>query len=145
MFRLPKISLVLTFLGLLLFTPAMRADQFTATGFIPTFNNSGGGHYTFDTTASGDPIGDVTGSGSFDLSATGDITNGDVVYVDVNGDLLELNFQGSIDASGAFVETFTIVGGTGQWDGATGSGMITGQLNSDGSANYAIDGEIDLP
>lgn len=146
MFRLSKTSLALTPLCLLLLTPGLRADEvpFTATGFIPGFDSSGG-HYTFTTTGTGDPIGDFTGMGEFDLSSDGQITNGILTDMDVNGDFLVLTYAGSVDATGAFTETFTIIGGTGQWDGATGSGSITGQVNADGSATYTVDGVIDLP
>jgi hypothetical protein len=142
MFRLPKTGLVLPFLSLLFLTPAVRADQFTATGYILSFHSSGS-HYTFDTFGSGTPTGDFHGRGRFDLdSSTGLITNGEVAYVNGNGDFLVLAFQGSIDASGVIQEAFDIVSGTGQFNGATGSGLIYGQLNADGSVVYFIDGVI---
>jgi hypothetical protein len=133
--------------GMLLGSVA-RADElpFTAMGFIPGFTVSDQGHYTFDTSGTGDSIGDFTGSGEFDLnSIPGDITNGDSTFVDINGDVLMITFEGSVGVTGVFMETFAFVGGTGQWDGATGGGTITGQVNADGSATYAVDGVIDLP
>jgi hypothetical protein len=135
----------LAFLVLLLLAPAVRADQFTLTGHIPDFHNSGN-HYTFATSGTGSPLGDVLGRGQFDLdSTTGQITNGVSTYVDGNGDFLQLDFSGTIDATGAIKETFTIAGGTGSLSGATGSGTVTGQLNADGSVDYTINGTINLP
>jgi hypothetical protein len=54
--------------------------------------------------------------------------------VEVNGDILMITFEGSVGATGAFMETCAFVGGTGQWEGATGGGTITGQVKADGSA-----------
>ena len=41
--------------------------------------------------------------------------------------------------------TFTVLGGTGRWDGATGDGSVIGQLNEDGTFSYKTDGEISRP
>lgn len=41
--------------------------------------------------------------------------------------------------------SYTVLGGSGRWEGATGEGAVVGQLNEDGSFSYETNGDISRP
>jgi hypothetical protein len=144
MLRLSKTGLVLPFLCLLFLTPAVQAQQsFTARGVIPSLQVSGH-HYTFGTPGTSDLLGDIHGRGGFDLNRNtgGRLSDGQLAFVDANGDYLFLTFVG-VTHDNTVKLNFSIAGGTGQWDGATGSGIIVAHLMADGSADWRCEGVMD--
>ncbi len=64
-------------------------------------------------------------------------SNGDLVnsILDVDLDLATNNITG----------TYTVVGGTGRWDGASGGGDVDGAVNADGTFSYKTEGVISRP
>ena len=80
--------------------------------------------------------------------ATGDNAKGHGVYVETlaNGDKIHYTYtftgvsKDNKPVSGA--NSWTVVGGTGKFKGATGSGTCKGTGNPDGSANYTCTGNI---
>ena len=72
--------------------------------------------------------------------------NGPTVIEAANGDtvnsflIVTLNLvTNEIDGS------YTVLGGSGRWEGATGEGAVVGQLNEDGSFSYETNGDISRP
>ena len=121
MFRLPKLSLVLTVFALVLFAASARANDWPVegdtifTGGSPpttTFNFVG---------AKGDGTA-VTGIGQFDFDGmTGVISNGMATLVWDTGFSLDMVFAGQTMIDGTFTGTWSQVGGdlTGTFAGTT--------------------------
>jgi hypothetical protein len=63
--------------------------------------------------------------------------NGDLVesILDVDLDILTNNITG----------IYTVTGGTGRWDGASGGGDVVGAVNADGTFSYKTSGVISRP
>ena len=99
-----------------------RADSYIANGVISAVHTSG------DTTVGklhgkSDPGGHFKGTFSF-VNVDG-VLNGEVVYSYRDGSI-SLDYVAEFDEGlGMFVGTFTITGGSGAYDGATGSGALT--------------------
>jgi len=65
------------------------------------------------------------------------------VYTAANGDQLYATFTGRLDAvTGVITATATYVGGTGRFDDAGGTAVLSGQLLPDGSIEVAVKGTI---
>jgi hypothetical protein len=61
-----------------------------------------------------------------------------------NGDELWATFEGHLNAlTGAITATVTYVGGTGRYEGASGSGTLTGQMLPNGTIAVKVKGRID--
>lgn len=63
-----------------------------------------------------------------------------------NGDLVESILDVDLDlATNSITGIFTVTGGTGRWDGASGSGDVSGAVNADGTFSYTTEGVISRP
>ncbi len=101
---------------------AVRADSYNASGSIHSASTDG------DTTAGklhgkSNPGGNFKGTFSFvDIDG---VLNGEVVYSYRNGSI-SLDYVAEFDQDlGMFLGSFTITGGTGPYEGATGHGDLT--------------------
>ena len=65
-----------------------------------------------------------------------------VHFTAANGDKLDIILAGQIDLSGVATATYHIVGGTGRFANASGTGDFTAQPNVDGSLHYTAAGVI---
>ena len=88
------------------------------------------GNYTEVGNASISPIGEIEGWAHYTAG------NG-------NGHTLFATFTGQVDAFGAITVTVTYVGGTGQFENASGSATLLGQIQLDGTIVVAVEGTID--
>jgi hypothetical protein len=126
-------------LVLALASPA-RADcyPFEATGIGVTVSTDG--HEATD-------VVEGTAPGLGHWTAVADrVTHGTKVQISTtmtaaDGDLLFLDIEGTEGADG-FSGTYTITGGTGRFEGATGSGSNTATSNPDGTFTVVFDGTI---
>ena len=84
----------------------------------------------------------ITGAGSATYTLTA--ANGDTVVVELT---VATEFSSATDVT--FAGTYAVVGGTGRFSGATGSGWINGSATftgpSDGIGAFALDGVISSP
>jgi hypothetical protein len=87
---------------------------------LNTPNGSGSGHAVH--------VGQVTGTGV--VTAVGQAR---VTLTASNGDRIELVAHYEADGSGGWRGTFEVTGGSGRFDGATGSGTIVASRNADGT------------
>ncbi|MBT5925695.1 MAG: hypothetical protein HOH33_03655 [Verrucomicrobia bacterium] len=63
-----------------------------------------------------------------------------------NGDLVESILDVDLDlATNSITGIYTVVGGTGRWDGASGGGDLKGAVNADGTFSYTTKGVISRP
>jgi hypothetical protein len=108
--------------------------QFTPTGFVGTGYATHLGQYTeVGAITFGDPTGPTT------VAITAWST-----YTAASGDELHARFSGELNVvTGAITATVTYVGGTGRFDGASGSAALSGQLLPDGTIAVSVVGTID--
>src|SRR5437879_10656144 len=66
-----------------------------------------------------------------------------VHFIAANGDHLEILLNGEVDASFVTEATYYIVGGTGRFADASGSGDFSAHPNPDGTLSYTAEGTID--
>ncbi len=67
-------------------------------------------------------------------------------WTDPDNEVVVMHYQGeSVTAEGVFEGTWRTVGGTGKWDGATGSGRFASSADGEGRSKNVITGEVDLP
>ena len=65
---------------------------------------------------------------------------------DADGDISAISWTGTgMDETGRTVGTWTVMGGTGKWDGATGGGEFDAGPTEDGGYTNEITGEVTLP
>jgi hypothetical protein len=81
---------------------------------------------TFHTSGTGTHLGRFTGEGFVTFTPTGDpdfpiFGEGEITFVAANGDELDAEFSGFIDAAGSATIDFVITGGTGRFSDAEGS------------------------
>lgn len=108
--------------------------QFTPTGFVGAGLATHLGRYT---EVGGITFGEPTGPTSVAVTAW-------AVYTAADGDRLCARFFGELDfQTGAINATVTYVGGSGRFDGASGSATLTGQLLPDGTISVSVQGTID--
>ena len=90
-------------------------------------------------------LGKVTSSAVVTLTwtPTGIWSAGTATTVAANGDRLCSTQSGWTTGPGAFVGTFTITGGTGRFEGATGSGIVTASVDEDDVQTATYVGTID--
>jgi hypothetical protein len=63
-----------------------------------------------------------------------------------NGDIVESLLVVTLNLLNNDIDgTYTVLGGTGRWDGATGEGLVAGNLNEDGTFSYKTNGNISRP
>ena len=63
-----------------------------------------------------------------------------------NGDLVESILNVNLDIlTNDITGIYTVVGGTGRWDGAGGGGDVVGAVNADGTFSYKTNGVISRP
>jgi hypothetical protein len=68
---------------------------------------------------------------------------GSIVYTAANGDALHAHVSGELNVeTGVVVATVTYVGGTGRFEGATGSSSLSGQLGAGGAITVSVNGNI---
>lgn len=48
-------------------------------------------------------------------------------------------------SNGEIGGSYTVLGGSGRWNGATGEGVVVGELNEDGTFSYTTEGDISRP
>jgi hypothetical protein len=105
------------------------------------------GVFTMDGAGTGTHVGDWTNTGYFVLNPFTGEGSGTIDLVAANGDQLHFIAGGTADLlTGNVVATYSIDGGTGRFDGATGSGDFVGQLTfTPGGAiiTYTVTGTID--
>ena len=66
------------------------------------------------------------------------------IYTAANGDRLCAVFSGHLNAqTGAITATGTYVGGTGRFDDADGSAILSGQMLPDGTITVSVEGTVD--
>jgi hypothetical protein len=160
--QLPSLAFLLATVALLAFAaPAARASgekpfhanfitQFESVVEFPllhvTVNSRGQATYMGRTTAFTDDqiVNLIDGSGSATYTLTG--VNGDTLVL-----ALVVPVGGTINVDGGviFSGTYTITGGTGRFNGATGSGVFAGTglflTETDGIGAFAVVGTISLP
>lgn len=85
------------------------------------------------------------GDGGYCAPASGTSTltaaNGDAVYLTMTGTVCEVGATG-LNVPHTFSGTYTITGGTGRFDNATGSGSVTGGDDGWGDVWYQLRGTI---
>ena len=107
-------------------------------------NTSGSGHATH--------LGAVTGSGIDCITPTSAYTyafsNGVLTLTAANGDQLRAEYQGTLTPSATppiytIAGTYRFIGGTGRFNGASGTGTISGLENlGTGQGNFVFNGTI---
>jgi hypothetical protein len=84
-----------------------------------------------------------------DDPAEPDFTNGEMVMTSVRGDAIFIQYAGtdtpSGEGTGTIEGTFSIVGGSGAYVGATGGGTLSGTSSTGGSGVGLLNGTITLP
>ena len=66
------------------------------------------------------------------------------IYTARNGDELHATFEGYLNGvTGQITATVTYIGGTGRYDGASGTGTLTGQMLPNGTISVKVKGRID--
>src|SRR6266700_4749814 len=124
-----NVGLVLTALAVLpLAYPAMAGDQVPFKGVEVGSNTTVSFAYPFATilsTAEGDAtyLGHYTVTGNFVVAVTAGTATGIYTTTAANGDMLFLDMEGHVIPTDRTktVATFTVTGGTGLFEGATGS------------------------
>lgn len=84
-----------------------------------------------------------------DDPAEPDFTNGEMVLTSIRGDAIFIQYAGtdtpSGEGTGTIEGTFTIVGGSGAYAGASGGGTLSGTSSTGGSGVGLLNGTITLP
>ncbi|MFT6862643.1 MAG: hypothetical protein ACJAVK_001202 [Akkermansiaceae bacterium] len=63
-----------------------------------------------------------------------------------NGDLVKSILDVDLEvATNTITGIYTVTGGTGRWDGASGGGLLVGAVNADGTFSYKTKGVISRP
>ena len=88
-------------------------------------------------------LGNWTNTGSFVLNPFTGQGHGTIDVVAANGDHLMFTAEGTADPLGNIVATYSIIGGTGRFAGASGAGDFLGHLNPDFTITYIATGTID--
>lgn len=120
-------------------TPVHAADRpyessGTAQFTSPTGDFIGAGNATH--------LGNYTEVGNAVISPTGAVTAWSI-YTAANGSKLYASFTGQINATGGITATATYYGGTGRFADASGTAILTGQIQPDGTLVVAVEGTID--
>ncbi len=111
MFRLPKLSLVLAVVALILLAAPAWADQWPLAGHT-TFTGGEPPTVTFDFVGNKGDGTAVKGSGQFDFdSTTGVISNGMATFVWDSGFSLTIEFAGQVFPDGTFFGTWDQIDG----------------------------------
>ena len=100
--------------------------------------------WNMDGAGTGTHLGNWTNTGVFVLEPKNGQGTGVVDLVAANGDHLFFTSVGSADPYGQITAIYTITGGTGRFEDASGSGDFLGQLAPDiSSITYTVNGTID--
>jgi hypothetical protein len=102
---------------------------------------SSGNHFTALDTGEATHLGRFSAVQTYVFSSPTDFT-GSVVFVAANGDTLHGTFEGVDTPAGVLMGTFTLDGGTGRFQHATGEGTFQGVDHGDGTFAAELDGTI---
>ena len=88
-----------------------------------------------------DPEELAEGRGAFVVPGDGDLI-GKVMLLNADQDMVFANFIGQVMDDGSYAATLIIVGGAGQFTGASGTADLCGEFFDDGSFSFNFDGTI---
>ncbi len=137
-----NISLALAWIALCINAPLRAGEQVPFKGHFdltissaPTPVDATHVQFGVDATARVTLLGQARGPGVVVLDVTNLSYVGEATWLAANGDSVVFTFEGQFVPSDTpsvlnNVETFEIVGGTGRFEGATGSGTADGQLDA---------------
>ena len=146
-FSLRRIALVvaLALLGLALPASAAKEDKFKASGtFIVT--ELPGSRFELTLEGHASPGGKFTGTAQGTSVSGGDHQYGELVMDFGGGDTLTMDFDVVYDPETDQLRgTYEITGGTGELEGATGSGELVADPAGDGTGTFEMDGTLSTP
>jgi hypothetical protein len=145
MFRAPRLYRLAPVV-LIVFAIAAQAQQpFLAKGegiYANDMPVDGGVLMQYLAAGNGSPTTKFTASGHHIETDDGYITNGRMTLKDLGGDQIFLSYSGTINNDGDFVVTGTVIGGTGQFQGASGDVGLHGQDWRLGMFGLIVNGTI---
>jgi hypothetical protein len=115
---------------LLFAAPAQAQVAFSAKSFGNEVDETpveGGILIQYALVGQGNPLGEFKATGQYVVHADASLTDGQMTITVTNGDQLFLGFSGTVFANGDFAVLVTVLGGTGQFQAATGSADLWAQ------------------